>query len=385
MRWLFALVLALWSGGQVPQVADYDELVSAVDASRPAGLFLESDYNRYGQPVKTYMYHEVRPGPGGKLFFYHERFQEPTGNFDVKPSGNAYVCLCAKDDLRALLERWRDEQYGMDDFGPFACKYRPLTRPHDWKAGESFWQQVFRRAAGEKKLPTLILRDVSVKRYSNTSNPDREIIRIEVPVPAGRLFKPIVDKSFVRSVQDETGRELLFDTTGTDWMAMFPDWFRYEKLNAGFWGTPRRVNPVQDGRYHTRVAIAPATGPLHIRGQVAFWKFTGLQQTRELDGLPVLTKNRYTLNKEVYLDYGEWLTYGVTGADPERGRISVRFNSDAPLTAVEVFDAATGERLGRAEKPAFELDLPASCRQVRLRVQYEQLAPVVYLYDFVGE
>ncbi len=391
MRLLFLfLFFGSFASLQVPVVSNYPDFMEGISENQPTALRMESDLIRYGAMVHVQTYQEVLPVDEEHLLLIKETFESlpPTVKVpDYQAKGDSYLCLCQKNDLLKILERWKDGQQNIDDYAKFDCKYRSFTNPDDMFHGESFWKEkdILQKLKQKNQDTEIISLSENVKFdiFKNKNNATKKVIKVIFPLPIEHIVKEVEDESFLISAKSDNDQELYQGLSVQGWKSLFPQWKEYQELNTGFWGKPRKKSNIKNNQYAKSFTIAPNnTKTYNIKGQSTFLVRTNQQKTKSFQHLTINQNGRY-IKGESYLDYGEYLHHGTTGLAGEEQKITIAFDAAIPISSISVFDGNTGIQLGETNAPPFELNIPNKTTEINVKITYPKLKKVQINYSTI--
>jgi len=281
--------------------------------------------------------------------------------------------------LVSILQRWKDGQHGINDYAKFDCKFRTFSDKSEMFRGDSFWKNIKmaeKLANNHQDLAPISLSEkVEMLIFKNKKNVAKSIVKISYDVPFEQVVKDVEAASFLTSVKDDDGVELLEVPAANGWKSLFPEWKAYRQLNAGFWGVPKSKKSIVGNRFSKSYVVSGSSSTLHVKGQTTFLVKTNETQTKLLKKLVLKKDGRY-FPGDVYLNYGEHLHYGVSGLSDDNQHVLVAIETDIPVQSVTVYDAQTGAILGKAESQPFEFNLPVAVSEINLDVVYDKLKKV---------
>ncbi len=387
MRIVFLFLFAgYFVSNQVPVVSNYSDFIAGIQKSEPTAMRMSSSSIRYGTTVHNDVYQEILPIDETHVLLVKEAFEtipEHYGSESEAAKGESYVCLCRKDDLVSILQRWKDGQYGVNDYAEFDCKYRNLTNRAEMFDGDSFWQSINLT----EKLSTLqdvehvaLSGKAKLLVFRNRNNPSKKILKISFDLPMDQVVKEVEAESFLTSVKGDDGTEMYRAPQALGWKSLFPEWKDYKPLNTGFWGVPKRKKSVLNNRFSKSYSIVSShSAKLNVKGQTTFLVKTEETKSNSLNKL-TLKKDDHFVKSEKYLDFGEYIRLSINGLSNDNQHVLVAVQSDVPILSVVAYDARTGAKIGTADTLPLELNLPISTTEINLDVVYTNLKKVCVEY-----
>lgn len=380
---LLFLFTAYFTDNQVPMVSNYSDFISAVQKREPTAMRISSIETRYGTQLNSEIYQEVLPVDETHVLLINELFETIPNSFVGKRNrekGESFVCLCDKDDLVSILQRWKDGQHGVNDYANFDCKYRSFSDKSKMFKGNSFWQSIqlkdnlLKDFQGMEDIP--LTENVKMLVYKNKSNPSKKILKISYDLPVDQVLKEVEAESFLTSVKNDDGVELQINSGVLGWKSLFPEWKEYRKLNAGFWGEPKRRKSILNNRFSKSYAITSNESAIkEVKGQTTFLVKTKEQKSKSLKKLTLKRDGRF-IQGEAYLDFGEYINYQINGLSDDNQHVLVAIETDMPIFSVIAYDAQTGIELDKADTLPLELNLPISTAEINIDVVYNKLKKV---------
>ena len=390
MRLVFLLLLTgYFANVQVPVVSNYSDFILGIEKSEPTAMRMNSKVMRYGTSLMSNVYQEVLPIDATHLLLVKEVFEtlpSQIGSESYGAKGESYVCLCQKDDLLSILQRWKDGQYGVNDYAKFDCKYRNFIDQADMFKGASFWQSINLKeslSALQDIDHVSLAEKAKLVVFMNKSNPAKRILKISFDLPVDNVLKEVEAESFLTSVKGNDGAELLDGTEALGWKSLFPEWKEYRQLNSGFWGVPKRKNSIRNNRFSKSYAVSThSSSKLNVQGQTTFLVKTNETKPKSLKKL-TLKKEGHFVQGDAYLDFGEYVSYGINGLSDDNQHVLVAIQTDVPVLSVVAYDAYTGAEIGRTDTLPLELNLPISTTEINLDVVYTKLKKVRVDYSMI--
>lgn len=364
-----------------PIVNDYDAFLKGFQDNNQIALQMDFDAVLYGTKVHSKVFLEVMPLDDDYMFFYTSKYDVPalSDGQDYQLKGDNFVCLCEKGDLEDILLRWKDGQYGNNDYGKFDCKFQSFSSEKELYHGASFLSEkkVKEQLNLRPEEPQLKLaKEVKTTIFRNRLQPQKTILRVKYPLPVENVVGVVKDESYLISVKGSDGKEYYQSRyPNIGWKSLFPDWKEFHKLNNGFWGTPKPKNNFKDGMYsETFVLRAGAPKEIIVKGKTSFLVKTNKKTSKRLKKLRIRDEGR-VFNGDVYFEHGRFLDYQVDGVFPYNNTMSVSFSVDLPIESITVFDTRTGQELATTQAP-FEVVIPIGTQAVDIVVEYPELNQV---------